>query len=161
MTATREEILAEIERRVTTSEAAPHEVDERVAAELGVPASDYFAYVVVAGAIERYGQWLHRQQRLPIDEPALPDDPLEQAETLVADIASAASAICLETPGEGQRDLYLAAAGIYAATAQLHARLREIAVDPDQRVAAERPAETAALATATAATGEEVASDGR
>lgn len=150
MTATREEILAEIGRRVTTSEAAPHEVDERVAGELGVPADDYFAYVVVAGAIERYGQWLHCQQRLPLDEPALPDDPLEEAETLLADIASAASAICLETPGEGQRDLHLAAAGIYAATVQVRARLREIAVDPDQRVAAER----AVLATATAGTGE-------
>lgn len=132
MTATREEILAEIERRVATSKAAPHEVDERVADELGVPADDYFAYVVVAGAIERYGQWLHRQQHLPIDEPALRHDPVEQAETLLADIASAATAICLETPGEGQRDLYLAAAGIYAATAQLYARLRELAVDPDR-----------------------------
>lgn len=157
MIATHDEILTEIERKVATPEARPDEVDQRVAAELGVPARDYFAYVVVAGAIQRYADHQRRQQSLPIDELALAGGPLEQAWVLVEAIASTAATICLETPGEGHRELNLAAARIYSITLQLRARLRDLDLDPDRVVAAER----AALAAAAAPGAQGVVSDGR
>lgn len=124
------EVLAHLERAVASPNALPHEIDERVATTLGVPASDYFAYVVVAGAIERYAEQLHRQQQLPLGDEAAPRS-AEPAWLLAEMIASAAAAVCLEASREEHRELNLAAARIYTAAEQLRCRLADLRLEFD------------------------------
>jgi hypothetical protein len=97
-----------------------------VAGELGVCVEDYFAYVVVAGAIERYADAWQRQLSLPVDEWPVADKPLGQVWELADAIASAAATICLETADESHRQVNLAGAWIYSATVQLCGRLRHL-----------------------------------
>jgi hypothetical protein len=66
--ATHQEILDGIERRAAATAAGPCELDECVAGELGVSVEDYFAFGVVAGAIDRYADAWQRQLPLPVDD---------------------------------------------------------------------------------------------
>jgi hypothetical protein len=154
--ATHQEILDGIERRLAATAAGPCEVDERVAGELGVCVEDYFAYVVVAGAIERYADVWQRQ--LPIGDVPRAQESLGQVWELADAIASAAATICLETADESHRQVNLAGAWIYSATVQLCGRLRHL----EGRLAGRAfvDGERAAL-TAAARLSEGVVGDGR
>lgn len=151
-------ILEEIERRAAATAAGPCEVDEQVAGELGVTVEDYFAYVVVAGAIERYADAWQRQLPLPVDDWPTVDRPVAQVWELADAVASAAATICLATSDEGHRQVYLAGAWIYSAMVQLCAQLRHL----DGRLAGSAfvAGERAALSAA-AGFGEGVVGDGR
>ena len=88
-----EEILADLERRVSSGGASIDEIDSRIAEELGVPGDYYFAYLLVWGAIEAYGESHDLTQPGFLAGGIPPDSALGQAQSLAAGIGWLASTI--------------------------------------------------------------------
>jgi hypothetical protein len=123
------DVLACIEENVATSGASMDQVDERIAAELGVPVDYYFAYLLVWGAIERYRTTVLCQQTLPLSDVA---DPLQWAQALAEEIGWTASTIYQQTVGEGHSDVNGCAGRVIAAALQLRTCLQQVPAADDQ-----------------------------
>ncbi len=145
MTVTHEQLLADIERQVASDGAGPDEIDARIAAELGVPADYYFAYLLVWAAVERHRELLLCQHTDAIESDQLEEaggTPLQRAQSLADTIGWAASTIYGETAGDGHRQVNTVAAQLIAAALQLRANLRQLDTDRDADLAWEASAPT-------------------
>jgi hypothetical protein len=130
------QILADIERDVSSAGATADDIDTRIAAVLDVPADYYFAYLLVWGAIEAYRHDHDTPtddldpDRPPADAPPGPaGEAVARAQGLTSSAGWYASTIYQQaaSPRCGCRQVADHAARILGVVLQLRQTLRELA----------------------------------